>query len=136
MGFNKVSKLDSKVLTDDIIDVKEILILLFGRGIIFRNYIGTVRSFNHEFREAYLLIGSKRMLVINLITLLLRTLNAYIKALATLTIVLVISVALNITQIAYDFSFIKVFFLFPDSLNTIQLRPDRFIQRHGFQLLT
>jgi hypothetical protein len=45
MGFNKVSKLKSKVLTDDIIDVKEILILLFGWGIIFGNYIGTVSSF-------------------------------------------------------------------------------------------
>ncbi len=45
MGLNKVSKLDSKVLTDDIIDVKQILILLFGWGIIFGNYIGTAGSF-------------------------------------------------------------------------------------------
>ena len=45
MGFNEVSKLMSKVLTDDIIDVKEILILLFGWGVIFGNYIGTVGSF-------------------------------------------------------------------------------------------
>jgi surface polysaccharide O-acyltransferase-like enzyme len=71
------------------------------------------------------------MLVINLIALLVRTLNTHIKALVTLAVVLVIRVALNITQIAYDFPFVKVFFLFPDRLNTIQLRPYWLIERYG-----
>jgi hypothetical protein len=72
------------------------------------------------------------MLVINLVALLVRTLNTYIKGLATLAVVLVIRVAFNIAQIANDFPFVKVFFLFPDRLNTIQLRPHWLNERDGF----
>ncbi len=110
-------------MTDDIVDVEIVLILLLGRGVFVRGYVSAVSPFKYQVWGSKLLVGSQRMLMVNIIPLLLCAFHAHKKTLATLAVVLVVHVALCFAQITHDFHLVQILRFFLNRLYLIIVRP-------------
>ncbi len=96
MSLDEFLELSSKILTDDMLYIKIFLNLLFTWRILIRYYIGAFSPFQNQLGGAKLLISSQRMLVTNLIALLISTLDTNKITVTTLTVVLVVDIAVNL----------------------------------------